>query len=130
MHPPINFRSIPAPVRRAHGPYRNIVNAPLSRGDGGPEFRAAFKDRILPALEAFQPELLMISAGFDAHKQDPLAGIALETEDFAWATERLAAVAARHAKGRIVSTLEGGYDLTALADSAAAHVRALMASEL
>jgi acetoin utilization deacetylase AcuC-like enzyme len=114
---------------RDHGPYRNIVNAPLSRGDGSAEFRAAFEGTILPALERFQPELLMISAGFDAHKQDPLAGIELEAEDFAWATVKLAGVARRHAKGRIVSTLEGGYDLDALAECAVAHVHTLMAAD-
>jgi acetoin utilization deacetylase AcuC-like enzyme len=83
----------------------------------------------MPALAQFQPELVMISAGFDAHRRDPLAGLAFETEDFAWATEALAGIAATHAQGRVVSTLEGGYDLDALAGSAAAHVRALMASE-
>lgn len=114
---------------RDHGPHRNIVNAPLSRGDGSAEFRAAIVDVILPALEAFRPELLMISAGFDAHRQDPLAGIDLETEDYAWVTGMLAGVAGRHAKGRIVSALEGGYDLDALGECSAAHVRALMASE-
>jgi acetoin utilization deacetylase AcuC-like enzyme len=114
---------------RDRGPYRNIVLAPLSRGDGGAEFRAAFEDTILPALEAFQPELLMISAGFDAHKQDPLAGIELEAEDFVWATAKLAGVARRYAEGRIVSTLEGGYDLDALGKCAAAHVHTLMAAD-
>jgi len=114
---------------RHRGPYGNIVNATLSPGAGSAEFRAAFEERILPALDSFAPELLMISAGFDAHRQDPLAGLELETEDFAWVTRALAEVAARHAQGRIVATLEGGYDLEALADSAAAHVRALMATE-
>jgi len=114
---------------RDRGPHGNIVNATLPPGSGSAAFRTAFEERILPALDRFRPELLMISAGFDAHERDPLAGLALETEDFGWATEALATVAARHAGGRIVSTLEGGYDLTALAVSAAAHVRALMASE-
>jgi acetoin utilization deacetylase AcuC-like enzyme len=111
---------------REHGPYGNIVNAPLSSGDGSAEFRDAFDRVILPALEAFEPELLMISAGFDAHHRDPLAGLELDEDDFAWATEALADIARRHAGGRIVSLLEGGYDLEALASSAAAHVRALM----
>ena len=84
---------------------------------------------IVPALDTFKPELVMISAGFDAHRRDPLASLNLDEDDFAWATEALAGVAQRHAKGRIVSILEGGYDLTALASSAAAHVRALMAAE-
>ncbi len=112
---------------RDRGPYRNIVNAPLDAGDGSAEFRFAFEERIIPALDVFKPELVMISAGFDAHKRDPLASVNLDDDDFAWATEALAGVARRHAEGRIVSILEGGYDLTALASSAAAHVRALMA---
>jgi acetoin utilization deacetylase AcuC-like enzyme len=114
---------------RELGLYGNIVNAPLSSGDGGTEFRAAFEGLILPALDNYEPELLMISAGFDAHYRDPLASIELDEADFAWATEALADVARRHASGRIVSVLEGGYDLDALASSAAAHVRALMAAE-
>jgi acetoin utilization deacetylase AcuC-like enzyme len=111
---------------REHGPYGNIVNAPLASGDGSVEFRAAFDEVILPALDRFRPELLMISAGFDAHRRDPLASIELDEEDFAWATEALMGIARRHSGGRIVSLLEGGYDLTALAASAAAHVRVLM----
>jgi acetoin utilization deacetylase AcuC-like enzyme len=113
---------------RDHGPYRNIVNAPLPQGAGGAEFRDAFRDIVLPALDAFRPDLLIISAGFDAHRRDPLAGLELETEDYGWVTEQLAEIAKRHGKGRIVSSLEGGYDLSALAASAAAHVRALMAA--
>jgi acetoin utilization deacetylase AcuC-like enzyme len=111
---------------REHGPYNNIVNAPLAAGAGSAEFRAAFDEAILPALDRFRPELLMISAGFDAHHRDPLASLELDEEDFAWATEALADIARRDAGGRIVSLLEGGYDLTALAGSAAAHVRVLM----
>jgi len=111
---------------REHGPYGNIVNAPLASGDGSGEFRAAFDEVILPALDRFRPELVMISAGFDAHRRDPLASIDLDEDDFAWATEALAVVARRHAGGRVVSVLEGGYDLTALAASAAAHVRVLL----
>ncbi len=114
---------------RNHGPYRNLVNAPLEAGDGSAEFRFAFEERIVPALDAFKPELVMISAGFDAHRRDPLASVNLDDDDFAWATEALVGVASRHAKGRVVSILEGGYDLTALASSAAAHVRALMAAD-
>lgn len=109
-----------------HGVAGNIVNAPLDPGSTGAAFRAAWQYTILPALDAFQPELLIISAGFDAHKADPLAQLRLETADFAWLTERLIEVARRHAKGRIVSVLEGGYDLDALAACAAAHVRALL----
>jgi acetoin utilization deacetylase AcuC-like enzyme len=106
----------------------NIVDVPLAAGAGGPEFRRAFRDVVLPALEAFAPEFILISAGFDAHRADPLASLRLEESDFAWATEALAAVAARFCEGRVVSTLEGGYDLEATARSAAAHVRALMAA--
>ena len=106
----------------------NIVNLPLSPGAGSREFRAAVEHSLLPQLEAFRADVLFVSAGFDAHKADPLAGLALETEDYAWVTERLAGVAARVSHGRLVSTLEGGYDLDALADSTAAHVRALMAA--
>ncbi len=113
---------------RERGPHNNIVNAPLKSGDGSAEFRAAFEEAILPALDRFRPELLMISAGFDAHRRDPLASIDLDEDDFAWATKVLADVARRHAGGRIVSLLEGGYDLTALAASAAAHVKVLMQS--
>jgi len=111
---------------REHGPYNNIVNAPLAAGAGSAEFRAAFDEVILPALDRFRPELLMISAGFDAHHRDPLASLELDEDDFAWATDALMGVARRHSGGRIVSLLEGGYDLTGLAASAAAHVRVLM----
>jgi acetoin utilization deacetylase AcuC-like enzyme len=104
----------------------NIVNAPLPPGSGTAAFREAWEVLILPALEAFRPELLVISAGFDAHKADPLAQLRLEAADFAWLTGRLLAVARTHCQGRVVSLLEGGYDLDALAESTAAHVRALM----
>jgi acetoin utilization deacetylase AcuC-like enzyme len=103
----------------------NIVNAPLREGDGGAEFREAFETRILPALHQHAPDMLFISAGFDAHRSDPLASLNLVEEDFAWATRQLIEVARKHCRGRIVSVLEGGYDLTALARSAAAHVQAL-----
>jgi acetoin utilization deacetylase AcuC-like enzyme len=104
----------------------NIVNAPLPPGATGEKFRAAWDGTILPALEDFAPELLIVSAGFDAHKADPLAQLRLETADFTWITERLMAIAARQCGGRLVSVLEGGYDLVALAACAAAHVRALL----
>jgi len=104
----------------------NIVNAPLSPGDGSGEFQAAFRDRILPALRAFAPELIIISAGFDAHRRDPLAEVNLDADDFARATRELMDVADQSAGGRVVALLEGGYDLIGLADSAAAHVRQLM----
>ncbi len=104
----------------------NVVNVPLRSHSGGAEFRAAFEHTILPALDAFQPDWLMISAGFDAHAADPLAALELHEDDFAWVTAALAEVAAAHARGRIVSVLEGGYDLAALAASAEAHVAALV----
>ncbi len=104
----------------------NIVNAPLPAGSGSTAFRRAYEKRILPALDAFAPDLVLVSAGFDAHRADPLAALDLEEEDFAWVTARLAEAAARHCSGRLVSVLEGGYDLRALAGSVAAHVGALM----
>jgi acetoin utilization deacetylase AcuC-like enzyme len=103
----------------------NIVNAPLPPYAGSEEFRDAVEQTILPAIEAFRPDLLMISAGFDAHRADPLASLEFETEDYGWVTEQLCALAAQQCAGRIVSTLEGGYDLNALAESTAAHVAAL-----
>ncbi len=104
----------------------NICNAPLAPGDGSEMFREAFRERILPALRAFGPELIIVSAGFDAHRRDPLAEIDLDAEDFDWATERLMDLAGETAGGRVVSLLEGGYDLKGLAESAAAHIRRLM----
>ncbi len=104
----------------------NIVNAPLAPGAGGDEFREAFDVAILPELERFAPDLVIISAGFDAHTRDPLANINLVERDFAWVTKRLMDVADAGCGGRVVSLLEGGYDLQGLALSAAAHVRALM----
>ena len=104
----------------------NVVNVPLRPGSGGAEFRAAWAEKILPELEAFAPELLIISAGFDGHEADPLAELRLQVEDFTWVTKALLAVADKHCPGRVVSVLEGGYDLDALALSAAAHVRSLM----
>jgi acetoin utilization deacetylase AcuC-like enzyme len=106
----------------------NIVNAPLRPMSGSDEFRKAFSTIILPALEAFRPEFVIISAGFDAHRDDPLAQLMLVEADYAWSTERLAEIAKKHARGRIVSSLEGGYNLGALAQSAAAHVAVLMAT--
>ena len=104
----------------------NICNAPLRPNDDGVPFREAFESRILRELDVFQPDLLMISAGFDAHEADPLANLRLVEADFAWATEQLLEVAARHCGGRVVSMLEGGYDLKGLAGSAAVHVKTLM----
>ncbi len=107
----------------------NVVNAPLPAGSGGAVFRRAFESRILPALDAFAPQFLLVSAGFDAHRADPLAGLELEEADFGWVTARLMESARRHCHGKLVSVLEGGYDLRALAGSAAAHVSALMAED-
>jgi acetoin utilization deacetylase AcuC-like enzyme len=104
----------------------NIFNAPLKPGDDGDDFRAAFEARILPALDAFAPDMLLASAGFDAHLRDPLAQLRLVEADFAWVTEKLMAAAAKHCGGKLVSTLEGGYDLDALASSTAIHVETLM----
>jgi acetoin utilization deacetylase AcuC-like enzyme len=106
----------------------NVVNVPLRPMSGSAEFRHAFNEFILPALDDFRPDFLIISAGFDAHRDDPLAQLMLVEEDYAWVTEQLAALADRQCQGRIVSSLEGGYDLAALAASAAAHVRVLMAA--
>lgn len=103
----------------------NILNAPLPPGAGGKAFRAAWQEQLLPALEEFAPQLLLVSAGFDAHWRDPLAQLQLDADDFAWLTGALVAVASRHADGRIVSMLEGGYDLQALRECSVAHVRAL-----
>ena len=108
------------------GAHDTIVNAPLSAGDGGERFREAFNSRILPRLRDFGPELVVISAGFDAHKRDPLANLQLVESDFAWATQQLMEIADKSAQGRVVSVLEGGYDLEGLSQSAAAHVTALM----
>lgn len=104
----------------------NIFNAPLPPGADGAAFRAAWSEHLLPAIEAFRPELLVISAGFDAHARDPLAQLRVTEADFAWLTAEFCALAGRHCGGRIVSLLEGGYDLPALAVSAAAHVRGLL----
>src|SRR5881394_142339 len=109
-------------ARNERGEHDTIVNAPLRPGDGGERFREAFETTILPRLDAFAPDLVLISAGFDAHRRDPLANLMLVEDDFAWATGKLIDVAQKHAKGRLVSVLEGGYDLEGLAHSVAAHV--------
>lgn len=108
------------------GEHDTIVNAPLRAGDGREKFREAFESLILPRLRAFAPELLVISAGFDAHYRDPLANITLESADYQWVTQKLMEVADATAGGRIVSVLEGGYDLQGLAQSVDAHVTALI----
>jgi acetoin utilization deacetylase AcuC-like enzyme len=108
------------------GEHDTIVNAPLAPNDGTAKFRAAFENLILPQLQKFAPELIVISAGFDAHRRDPLANINLDAEDFGWVTRKLMDVAHTSAGGRVVSVLEGGYDLQGLKESVAAHVTALM----
>ena len=105
----------------------NIVNAPLQPGAGSIEFRAVWDTRLLPQLDLFRPQLLLVSAGFDAHARDPLADLQLTTEDYTWITRRLCQIADRYSQGRVVSMLEGGYDLQALRECTAAHVAALMA---
>jgi acetoin utilization deacetylase AcuC-like enzyme len=113
-------------ARSERGEHDTVVNAPLSPGDGGARFREAFESVILPRLRDFRPELIVISAGFDAHQRDPLANLNLVEADFAWATQKIMEVAQASANGRVVSMLEGGYDLEGLSNSAAAHVSALM----
>jgi acetoin utilization deacetylase AcuC-like enzyme len=108
------------------GEHDNIVNAPLRPGDSGVQFRAAMEERILPRLSSFGPELIIISAGFDAHVRDPLANLQFVDADFGWATRKIMEVADQRAHGRVVSVLEGGYDLEGLSQSTAAHVIALM----
>jgi acetoin utilization deacetylase AcuC-like enzyme len=107
-------------------PAANMVNVPLAAGEGSDAFRAAVTDRWLPALDAHRPQLILISAGFDAHREDPLAGLKLTEADYVWVTQQLIAVANRHSEGRIVSSLEGGYALSALGRSVAEHVRTLV----
>ena len=109
--------------RGAHG---NIVNVPLAPMSGSEALRGAWHDQILPQMDLFAPELVLVSAGFDAHIADPLANLQWHEDDFAWITGEICALADHHAQGRVVSTLEGGYDLDALADSVAAHVKVLM----
>jgi acetoin utilization deacetylase AcuC-like enzyme len=108
------------------GAHDNVLNLPLRPGTDGAAFRAAYEAQVFPRLAAFRPELILVSAGFDAHRADPLAELALTEADFAWVTGRLCDLAADHAGGRVVSVLEGGYDLPALAASVVAHVEVLM----
>jgi acetoin utilization deacetylase AcuC-like enzyme len=108
------------------GEFGTIVNAPLFSGASGDTFQEAFADRVLPRVDAFAPDLVLISAGFDAHERDPLGGLRLKEQDFSEVTKRLMDIADRRCRGRVVSLLEGGYDLDALARSASAHMLALM----
>jgi acetoin utilization deacetylase AcuC-like enzyme len=112
--------------RSERGEHDNIVNAPLAAGNGGAEFREAITSVILPRLDSFGPDLIVVSAGFDAHERDPLGNLNLFEDDYAWVTRKLMEVADKHATGRIVSVLEGGYDLQGLSRSVAVHVKALM----
>jgi acetoin utilization deacetylase AcuC-like enzyme len=113
-------------ARSERGEHDTIVNAPLRPGNGGAEFREAMETVILPRLREFRPDLVVISAGFDAHIRDPLANLNLTDADFGWATRKLMEIADLSASGRVVSVLEGGYDLQGLQESVAAHVSALM----
>ena len=108
------------------GAYNNVLNVPLPGGAGSSIFMQAITEQVLPMLKRFKPELLLISAGFDAHSADPLAGMDLSEDDFAWVTHQLCDIADEYCSGRVVSTLEGGYDLDALSTSAKAHVEVLM----
>jgi acetoin utilization deacetylase AcuC-like enzyme len=113
-------------AKSERGEHGMILNVPFRAGDGGARFREAYEEVVFPRLIAHQPELILISAGFDAHRRDPLANMQLEASDFAWATTRLMEIAAKSCGGRIVSLLEGGYDLEGLSTSVAAHVETLM----
>ena len=113
------------PYTGADHPAPNMVNVPLAEGSGGDAAKKAVEERWLPALEDFKPHLILISAGFDAHREDLLGGLRLVEADYVWITRQLMAVAARHAGGRMVSMLEGGYNLSALGRSAVAHVKSL-----
>jgi acetoin utilization deacetylase AcuC-like enzyme len=115
------------PYSGASNPAPNMVNVPLAAGSGGAAAKKAIEDEWLPALDAFKPQMIFISAGFDAHKEDLLGGMSLVEADYAWMTRELMQVAARHSDDRIVSMLEGGYNLSALGRSAVAHVKALAA---
>lgn len=107
------------------GGHNNIFNHPLPPHSGGYDMQSLYEDDILPAIDRYKPQLILISAGFDAHAADPLAQLNWETKDFAWLTRQLCDLASRHCDGRVISTLEGGYDLKALAESVAAHVKVL-----
>ena len=108
------------------GKHQNILNIPIQANTDGFTFRTKFDEIILPRLDAYKPEILLISAGFDAHYKDPLANIDLRTEDYEWITHKLCDIADKHADGRVISSLEGGYNLAALAESVAIHVKVLM----
>lgn len=119
------FQEYIFPGRYAPSQPGHIVNVPLPGGTDGELYRRVFSEKVLPELESFRPDFMFVSAGFDAHRNDPLAGLNLEAEDFGWITRQIMEIADTHCDGRIVSTLEGGYDLEGLAQSALAHVNAL-----
>lgn len=119
------FRHPYYPYHGVDSSNKHIINVPLAAGASGADFRAAVSEQWLPALDDFKPQLLLVSAGFDAHCEDDMGGLALREADYSWVTEQLRTIALRHASGRIVSTLEGGYALQALGRSAVAHVRIL-----
>lgn len=114
------------PWRYLRSEWHNVVNTPLEAGTDSAAFRRAIEDDWLPALHAFKPELVLVSAGFDAHREDPLAELCLEDEDFYWVTQRALEIAALYAENRLVSVLEGGYNLDSLASGAEAHLKALL----
>jgi len=116
-------------TRREQGAHGNVVNVPIAPGCGGDVFRTGFREEILPALAAFKPDFILVSAGFDAHKDDPLADLRLTEDDFAWATASLAEASRNLCSGRLVSVLEGGYNLEALAASVTAHVQTLQEAD-
>ena len=120
------FPAYPGTGKSSETGVGNIVNAPLEPGSGSSLFRRAYIEIILPQVKKFNPDLLLVSAGFDAHIDDPLCNLNLETEDFIWVTRELMLVADECCDGRLVSTLEGGYNLNALADCVCAHLNALM----
>ncbi len=120
------FQEYIFPGKAANSQPGHIVNVPLVAGCNSNMYRKAFSEEVLPELEKFKPEFIFISAGFDAHKDDQLAGLKLETQDYSWITEQISKIANKYAKGRMVSVLEGGYNLDALAQSVGAHVNALL----
>ncbi|MBS1197368.1 MAG: histone deacetylase superfamily [Proteobacteria bacterium] len=115
------------PFSGTHGAAANMLNVPLERGAGSKEFRAVVEQQWIPRLESFEPQLILVSAGFDAHREDDIGGLELVDEDYAWCTEQIKKLAQRYAQARIVSMLEGGYNLDALARSVAAHLKELAA---
>ncbi|GEN24553.1 deacetylase [Halomonas cupida] len=121
-----SYQSSFYPWRYLDGDYDNVINTPLSAGSGSADFRHAIEHHWIPALEEFRPQLVLVSAGFDAHREDPLGELCLEDQDFYWITCKALEIAGRHANGRLVSVLEGGYNLAVLGGSVEAHLRALL----